>query len=48
MWRGKQEREKGHDQTQVDIYTFSNGRQVILLAEGRLVNLVALWGHPSL
>ncbi len=32
---------------QVDIYTFSNGRQVILLAEGRLVNLGCAMGHPS-
>jgi adenosylhomocysteinase len=32
---------------QVDLYTFSNGRQVILLAEGRLVNLGCAMGHPS-
>jgi adenosylhomocysteinase len=32
---------------QVDIYTLSNGRQVILLAEGRLVNLGCAMGHPS-
>jgi adenosylhomocysteinase len=32
---------------QVDIYTLSNGNQVILLAEGRLVNLGCAMGHPS-
>jgi adenosylhomocysteinase len=32
---------------QVDLYTFKNGRQVILLAEGRLVNLGCAMGHPS-
>jgi adenosylhomocysteinase len=32
---------------QVDIYTLENGREVILLAEGRLVNLGCAMGHPS-
>jgi len=32
---------------QVDRYTLSNGRRVILLAEGRLVNLGCGTGHPS-
>jgi adenosylhomocysteinase len=32
---------------QVDIYTGSNGNQIILLAEGRLVNLGCATGHPS-
>ena len=32
---------------QVDLITLSNGRQVILLAEGRLVNLGCAMGHPS-
>jgi adenosylhomocysteinase len=32
---------------QVDIYTLDSGRQVILLAEGRLVNLGCAMGHPS-
>jgi len=32
---------------QVDRYTFSNGKSVILLAEGRLVNLGCATGHPS-
>ncbi len=32
---------------QVELYTLKNGRQVILLAEGRLVNLGCATGHPS-
>ncbi len=32
---------------QVDRYTFSNGRSIIVLAEGRLVNLGCATGHPS-
>ena len=33
---------------QVDRYTMPNGRHIILLAEGRLVNLGCATGHPSL
>jgi adenosylhomocysteinase len=29
------------------LYTFPNGNQVILLAQGRLVNLGCATGHPS-
>ena len=32
---------------QVDRYTFSSGRSIIILAEGRLVNLGCATGHPS-
>jgi len=32
---------------QVDRYTFPNGKHIILLAEGRLVNLGCAHGHPS-
>ena len=32
---------------QVDLYTMKNGNQIILLAEGRLVNLGCATGHPS-
>jgi len=32
---------------QVDMYTFPDGHRVILLAEGRLVNLGCAMGHPS-
>ncbi len=38
-----------HDEIkpQVDKYTLKDGREVILLAEGRLVNLGCATGHPS-
>lgn len=32
---------------QVDLYTFPDGKRLILLAEGRLVNLGCATGHPS-
>lgn len=32
---------------QVDKYTFKNGNEIFLLAEGRLVNLGCATGHPS-
>jgi adenosylhomocysteinase len=32
---------------QVDLYTFPSGSSIILLAEGRLVNLGCATGHPS-
>lgn len=32
---------------QVDKYTFSNGKSIFLLAQGRLVNLGCATGHPS-
>jgi len=32
---------------QVDIYTFPDGHRIILLAEGRLINLGCAMGHPS-
>ena len=32
---------------QVDIHTFSDGREIIVLAKGRLVNLGCATGHPS-
>ncbi len=32
---------------QVDLWTFSSGRSIIVLAEGRLVNLGCATGHPS-
>jgi len=32
---------------QVDLYTLDSGNQIILLAEGRLVNLGCAMGHPS-
>jgi len=32
---------------QVDLYTFPDGKGIVLLAEGRLVNLGCATGHPS-
>jgi adenosylhomocysteinase len=32
---------------QVDLWTFPDGHAIILLAEGRLVNLACATGHPS-
>ncbi len=32
---------------QVDVYTFPDGHRIVLLAEGRLVNLACATGHPS-
>ncbi|HET8555418.1 MAG TPA: adenosylhomocysteinase, partial [Rhodanobacteraceae bacterium] len=34
-------------QPQVDRYTFPDGHDIVLLAEGRLVNLGCAHGHPS-
>jgi len=39
--------EKQNIKPQVDRYTLSNGRHIILLASGRLVNLGCATGHPS-
>jgi len=39
--------EKINIKPQVDRYTLSNGRHIILLASGRLVNLGCATGHPS-
>jgi adenosylhomocysteinase len=43
-WLGVQ---KVQIKPQVDRYTFSNGNEIFLLAEGRLVNLGCATGHPS-
>ncbi len=39
--------EKTNIKPQVDMYTFPDGRNIYLLAEGRLVNLGCATGHPS-
>jgi len=46
-WLSKNAVAKEVIKPQVDRYTLSNGRSVILLAEGRLVNLGCAHGHPS-
>jgi len=38
---------KSEVKPQVDIYTLEEGKEVIILAEGRLVNLGCATGHPS-
>lgn len=45
-WLEKNAR-KDNIKPQVDKYTLSNGKDIILLAEGRLVNLGCATGHPS-
>jgi len=46
-WLNETSLEKVQVKPQVDRYTLKNGRHVILLAEGRLVNLGCAHGHPS-
>lgn len=46
-WLNKNCKEKVVIKPQVDLYNMPNGRSVILLAEGRLVNLGCARGHPS-
>ncbi|XP_036345191.1 LOW QUALITY PROTEIN: adenosylhomocysteinase-like [Rhagoletis pomonella] len=46
-WLNANAKEKINVKPQVDRYTLSNGRHIILLAEGRLVNLGCAHGHPS-
>lgn len=44
---GQTEVKKLEIKPQVDRYTFSDGHSIIVLAEGRLVNLGCATGHPS-
>ncbi|XP_029678907.1 adenosylhomocysteinase [Formica exsecta] len=46
-WLEKNAAEKINIKPQVDRYRLENGRHIILLAEGRLVNLGCAMGHPS-
>lgn len=46
-WLNENAVEKVQIKPQVDRYTLKNGRHVIVLAEGRLVNLGCAHGHPS-
>jgi len=43
----KENAERDEIKPQVDLYKMANGNEVILLAEGRLVNLGVATGHPS-
>jgi adenosylhomocysteinase len=46
-WIKKTATKRVNIRPQVDRYTLPNGRRIILLAEGRLVNLGCATGHPS-
>jgi len=46
-WLNKNAAEKINIKPQVDRYRLKNGRHLIVLAEGRLVNLGCAMGHPS-
>ncbi|OBS65381.1 hypothetical protein A6R68_06098 [Neotoma lepida] len=46
-WLNENAVEKVNVKPQVDRYWLKNGRRIILLAEGRLVNLGCAMGHPS-
>merc|ERR1712000_64331 len=46
-WLKKNAKEVTNIKPQVDRYTMPSGRHIILLAEGRLVNLGCATGHPS-
>jgi len=46
-WLNENAVEKVEVKPQVDRYTLKNGRHVVILAEGRLVNLGCAHGHPS-
>ncbi|BEI87246.1 hypothetical protein CcaverHIS002_0705920 [Cutaneotrichosporon cavernicola] len=46
-WLKANAKEHVNIKPQVDRYTMANGRHVLLLAEGRLVNLGCATGHPS-
>lgn len=46
-WLNENAAEKVQIKPQVDRYTLKNGRHIVLLAEGRLVNLGCAHGHPS-
>nr|3H9U_A Chain A, Adenosylhomocysteinase [Trypanosoma brucei]3H9U_B Chain B, Adenosylhomocysteinase [Trypanosoma brucei]3H9U_C Chain C, Adenosylhomocysteinase [Trypanosoma brucei]3H9U_D Chain D, Adenosylhomocysteinase [Trypanosoma brucei] len=46
-WLKANAKERVEVKPQVDRYTMANGRHIILLAEGRLVNLGCASGHPS-
>ncbi|WKN41938.1 adenosylhomocysteinase [Tunicatimonas pelagia] len=43
----KENAERDEIKPQVDLYRMANGNEIILLAEGRLVNLGVATGHPS-
>jgi adenosylhomocysteinase len=44
---GKLARSRGHIRDFVEEYTLRGGKKIIVLAEGRLINLASAEGHPS-
>lgn len=46
-WLNQNAKNKSNIKPQVDRYELENGRHIIVLAEGRLVNLGCAMGHPS-
>lgn len=46
-WLNANKTELSNIKPQVDRYTMPSGRHIILLAQGRLVNLGCATGHPS-
>src|SRR2546423_14001493 len=44
---GRRDIKRTNIKPQVDKYTFADGHEIFLLAEGRLVNLGCATGHPS-
>merc|ERR1719337_266296 len=46
-WLEENCKQKTNIKPQVDRFTLANGKNLILLAEGRLVNLGCAMGHPS-
>merc|ERR1712000_523475 len=46
-WLEENAKLKSNIKPQVDRFTLQNGKNIILLAEGRLVNLGCAMGHPS-
>merc|ERR1712090_54798 len=46
-WLEENAKLKTNIKPQVDRFTLQNGKNIILLAEGRLVNLGCAMGHPS-
>jgi adenosylhomocysteinase len=44
---GQEDVQKVEIKPQVDCYTFADGHSIVVLAQGRLVNLGCATGHPS-
>ena len=47
IWLEKNAKKNSRIRHQTDEYVLANGRRILLIAEGRLVNLGAAEGHPA-